>query len=353
MIECLIEQKESLMIDEAEELWKGDELTIERKTSLKDYLNKPLYIISKNMCYGVIELKNERLENGIFLYDVHFLKRFESPVSVKYSLNNDGYGNIEFLAEGQTSQANVIGTGFTSFPLNPIWVINKRRKKRYRLDEEDFDEIEPDDAKPDDSDEDEWEIEDLSEVEKILRVVKRGDRWCVIHGHPKVPGSKTDKPEGSVIKCFPTKAEADRMHKAIIISKIKRGEMNEMTDFSDFLSSMKDIILIKDFISAVGSQVKNYTDEKPDDIDLQIRMKEPTSYIKRAVEVRILKQLPIDLQEKIHFIWGDPEGSHDDFIPLFDLKLEKLNSEIIKMDEETLIEKLISDKIKEVKSFEI
>jgi len=57
------------------------------------------------------------------------------------------------------------------------------------------------------------------EVENI--VVKKGDQYCVVHGHPQKPGSKTDKPEGSVIKCFSTKAEADAMHKAIIISQIK------------------------------------------------------------------------------------------------------------------------------------
>jgi len=47
-------------------------------------------------------------------------------------------------------------------------------------------------------------------------VEKIGNEWCVVHGHPKKPGSKTDKPKGTVIKCFPTKKEAEAMHRAIM-----------------------------------------------------------------------------------------------------------------------------------------
>ncbi len=52
-------------------------------------------------------------------------------------------------------------------------------------------------------------------------IVKRGNQWCVVHGHPKKEGSKTDKPEGSVIKCFNTKHEAVAMHVAITINQAK------------------------------------------------------------------------------------------------------------------------------------
>jgi hypothetical protein len=37
-------------------------------------------------------------------------------------------------------------------------------------------------------------------------------------------GSKTDKPKGTVIKCFDKKADADAMHRAILASKAERGE---------------------------------------------------------------------------------------------------------------------------------
>lgn len=57
-------------------------------------------------------------------------------------------------------------------------------------------------------------------------VEKRGGRWCVVHGHPQKKGSKTDKPKGSVIKCFESKEKAMAMHRAILISqaKQKRGD---------------------------------------------------------------------------------------------------------------------------------
>lgn len=54
-------------------------------------------------------------------------------------------------------------------------------------------------------------------------VEKIGNSYCVVHGHAQKPGSKTDKPKGTVIKCFNTKAEAEAMHKAIIISQVKEA----------------------------------------------------------------------------------------------------------------------------------
>lgn len=55
-------------------------------------------------------------------------------------------------------------------------------------------------------------------------VEKRGSQWCVLHAHPKKKGSKTDKPPGSVIHCFPTKEKALAQHRAIMASKAKRGK---------------------------------------------------------------------------------------------------------------------------------
>lgn len=66
-----------------------------------------------------------------------------------------------------------------------------------------------------------------------MTVEKRGERWCVVHGHPQKKGSKTDKPKGSVIKCFPGtpqgKEKAMAMHRAILISQAKqRGDSVEI-----------------------------------------------------------------------------------------------------------------------------
>lgn len=47
---------------------------------------------------------------------------------------------------------------------------------------------------------------------KTDKVVKRGSQWCVVHCHP-------DGSIGKTIKCFPTKPEAERMHRAIMARK--------------------------------------------------------------------------------------------------------------------------------------
>ena len=63
-------------------------------------------------------------------------------------------------------------------------------------------------------------------------IAKRGNQWCVLHGHTQKKNSKTDKPAGSVIKCYPfnpnvkgseasAKDKATKMHRAILISESK------------------------------------------------------------------------------------------------------------------------------------
>ena len=44
--------------------------------------------------------------------------------------------------------------------------------------------------------------------------------------------------------------------------------------------------------------------------------------------------LPDNLASRIHFVWGDPEGAHDSFVPIYDLALVKRQpSEVIEMQE--------------------
>ncbi len=58
------------------------------------------------------------------------------------------------------------------------------------------------------------------------KVVRRGSRWCVVHAHPKKPGSTTDRAPGTPIKCFTgpnAKQRAIKMHQAILISQAKEA----------------------------------------------------------------------------------------------------------------------------------
>lgn len=65
-------------------------------------------------------------------------------------------------------------------------------------------------------------------------VVKRGNKWCVVHAHPQKPGSKTDKPPGTPIHCYEfipgnkrsearAKAKANKMHRAIVYAEHLRS----------------------------------------------------------------------------------------------------------------------------------
>jgi hypothetical protein len=62
-----------------------------------------------------------------------------------------------------------------------------------------------------------------------MSVKWKGGCACVIHGHPKKKGSKTDKPKGSNIKCYckgsrkQKMKKAQAMHYAIIKSQKRRG----------------------------------------------------------------------------------------------------------------------------------
>lgn len=150
--------------------------------------------------------------------------------------------NVE-LSEGQTSQTEVVGTSFEGNPLGKIKIKGKKVKEEkcsscehnkqcYSECELDFSELEESDTKE-------------------LNVEKRGNNWCVVHGHPETGGPR-DKPIGSIIKCFPTKKEADRMHRAIIISQMKNKKLEEAySDLDAFELSFKkknEIFLFNPYI---------------------------------------------------------------------------------------------------------
>ena len=119
------------------------------------------------------------------------------------------------------------------------------------------------------------------------------------------------------------------------VSTIKNKEeyTSSIEELEPILNEFKDFKIIKNFISLIGSNVKREPGHVPNDIDLLIRMRTPPDYVKRAVEVRLLKMLPDEIGEKIHFVWGDPEGSHDSFVPLYDLQLARTKPEIVDMSE--------------------
>lgn len=68
-------------------------------------------------------------------------------------------------------------------------------------------------------------------LKKLLEeVIKKGNSFCVVHGHKKKKVSKTDKPKGSVIACHPTKEKAIKQHIAIKLSKLKRKKNKKLEE---------------------------------------------------------------------------------------------------------------------------
>lgn len=75
--------------------------------------------------------------------------------------------------------------------------------------------------------EEDWVIE--------KNVEKRGDKYCVVHGHAQKEGSDTDKPKGSVIKCFDNAKDAYAMHSAIVHSQERQKEVKKGLSLQDWM----------------------------------------------------------------------------------------------------------------------
>ena len=113
----------------------------------------------------------------------------------------------------------------------------------------------------------------------------------------------------------------------IITGQVTPQKLNELEEVKYF----RNFSIIKNAISLVGSSV-NSRFEEYHDLDIHIKLEEPkNSYIRRAVETRIWKMFPPETRGKLHFVWGDPQGSHDEFIPLYDLALIRTSPQIVEM----------------------
>lgn len=248
----------------------------------------------------------------------------------------------------RTISPDVAGTPIQASPLGPIQIEKEKRKK---IPEEEIIPIE------------EIMIKDVKEYEPSgLNNKQLADDWRIVSAWY----STYVKTEGKGIKY--SKEDIINIAKRIydeIQKRIKEGKMKHefepdkmkptslelykivsgktlflrKLDAEEFLASFDDFKIIKDFISLVGSTAEKK--ENPNDIDLLIRLANPTNFLRRAIEVRILKSLPEELVSRIHFIWGDPEGPHDTFVPLYDLKLERIKPQVfIKMSKTTEMEPL-------------
>ena len=104
--------------------------------------------------------------------------------------------------------------------------------------------------------------------------------------------------------------------------------LNKPLKLEEVLKTLPEgMILIKDFICMVGSVVEKGASEH--DFDLLVKHPlEENSFLRRAVLVRLQKEFPdvsVGRGGQVDVFFGDPEGPHDSYIPLYDLILLKRN----------------------------
>jgi len=334
----LIQIKEGIYLvkPHAEMIWKGNKKYIVKAKKYMKMIDKLLYFCDDEYAYGILRLKKPFLINldefnnfkpqhlisneerkkwwggkrFLFMYPFDIIEKFKKPKKIKVLPGTQTFiKDVQFMSElseiemiedvNQYDPSKVNSKALTNdWRIVLAWYATKKRGGNLK---HSFDTI-------------------IGLAKKIYdEIVKRVERGDMKH---------IFKPE----KMTPYAKELYNRVKNMKVSENKEytASIDELTPL---VSQFKEFKIIKDFISLVGSNVKREEGHIPNDIDLHIRMRTPPDYIRRAIEVRLLKMLPNDIANKIHFIWGDPEGSHDSFVPLYDLALVKSDRKVVEMGE--------------------
>jgi len=221
-------------------LWAGKKTLIVKDRLYAYMLDQALYVLDDKYSYGAIRLlkpikltskefeqrttehlisEEERTKwwsdsKSLYAYPFAWIKKFDMPRRIERPNTEHSFvRDVCFLCDSDTEMVEEKIPKEEEPAGGTFLLLEGKDGQKYKVRAELVEEIE--------------EEEELAEKE--LSVEKRGDKWCVVHGHPQKPGSPTDKPKGSIIKCFPTKADAERMHKAIII----RQKTKEDADLSE------------------------------------------------------------------------------------------------------------------------
>ena len=341
----LIELREGIYLPapHAELLWKGNKKYIVKAKKYSKMIDRLLYVCDQKYAYAIIKLKKPFMINleefnkykpkhlvsneerkkwwgnkrYLFLYPFDVVEKFKKPKEIKVERGVQTFiKNVKFLAELSTIELiedvaeydpHTVGNAQLADDWRIVcaWYATKKKGGKIKFSLE--------------------TIVNLAKLiyDEIVKRVKRGDMKHEFQPEKMTPLSKQlyDIVSQNKIVKIPEEECKDTEY-TVDIEEVK-----------SLIDQFKEFKIIKDFISIVGSTVKREPGHKPNDIDLHIRLRTPPDYIRRAIEVRILKMLPAEIANKIHFVWGDPEGSHDSFIPLYDLALVRTEPKVVKMKE--------------------
>ncbi len=311
----------------ASRVWEGQKTKIVEPRLYQSQTNKLLYLLEDNSrCYGVIILKNpEKIDASRFkeLYDEHLLSEDQKEkwwphkeVLYAYDVESVVMFKNPFNIESCKDDTKVI--------------------KNFEF-----------------TDKEQEMIEDISSYDPSQSTNQQlEDDWRIV-----MAWYSTKKSGGKIKHSLEQIINIARLIYLEIKRRVRKGEMEhefrpeKMDDESrelfnivregrtglktnseapaepdlskiDLDSTFDDSTIIKDFISVIGSVAEKPHNHKPDDIDLLVRMEQPPDYMKRAIETRLKKKL--SLPHKAHVVWGDEEGPHDSYIPLYDLKLSRV-----------------------------
>jgi DNA adenine methylase Dam len=251
--------------------------------------------------------------------------------------------SVESLA--QTGSGSVQGGSISGGGLQPIWIFGKKRKGKniYKLSSKNLAELiknvnDYDVSKVNDAQlADDWRITNAW-YSTYIKAGGKGIKFSkeTIVNIAKLIYDEIVKrvKEGKMKHEF--KVESMTPNALALYKIVSSGNIIENSDSMQnlaYLNKLDDFTVIKDCISLIGSSITQ--EHTPHDIDLLIRMKEPdSSFMKRAVEIRLSKMVPKEFQNKLHFVWGEKEGPHDSFMPLYDLAFRRIkNTRVILMAE--------------------
>lgn len=321
--------------DHAKESFSDKKLIL-HSNDYNRYNNKILYLASGDLCYGIIRLLKPKKIN------MEGVKNLQ-----KYHLNSD-----EEIKKWWPKKEILF-----AYPFEIIEEFDYPRKIRYNK-EDNYDSIK--NIEFDEKEELIKDIEHYNPEKKSTTILKDDWRLLCAYYSSKKQGKDIKYTFEIIINIAKLVYEElksrginfhpENMKKypKELYEKVSNDSIidNEELDLKDpkILESMEDIKIIKDFISVCGSVVNGDEDEKSHDMDLIVRLNNNHSvkcpkcnnqfifnaneYIKRAIETRLLKsseKIHKDLAGNLHFIFGDSEGSHDSFIPLYDLVLKKID----------------------------
>ncbi len=298
-----------IILKGAESVWKGETRKIRLPKKYTKALGKNLYYMNKKDCYGILRIAGRIKED---VYKIEILDRFESPKPIEINSESFLIDDVKFLEV--TTQPSVRGAPIGGGSgLQPIWIFGKRKK---------------------------GEKLSTTELIKLIEYIEQYDPkkqtnnqltndWEIVKGwyfsYKEMEDIKLSRETiVNLAKLIYSEIKERKMEYDFKLDEMKMVEKELYKIISEgleerdlkFLDNLDDFLIIKDCVSLIDYSKK--------DINLLIRIEEPTEFIKKAIETRLAVIFPEELQKKLNFVWGEKEISYESFIPLFDIQLKRI-----------------------------